>query len=338
MKIKLFALNATREFGEEVANHLGLPLCDHEEWCFEDGECYIAPKTALKENVRGHDVFVIQSVYTDQNENINQKMMKLFIFLGALHDASAKRITVISPYYPYARQDRKTASRAPITTKYVARLFKSMWVDRILTLDVHNPTAIQNANEVPCDLLEARNLFAAFSKKLIEQSGAGVVVLSPDIGGLGRAATFQGVLSRSLKMSVDLACMYKTHHGTEIKGHDVMVTGGSGDVAGKSVIIYDDMISSGKTVLECCEVIKRKNAKEVLAVCASHGLFVGRANEYLDNPFLKNIVVTDTINPFRITNPNVRDKLNVIKTTGLFAEAIKRIAGDESISDLIANS
>ena len=110
-----------------------------------------------------------------------------------------------------------------------------------------------------------------------------------------------------------------------------------GDITGKTIVIYDDMISSGKTVFESCEALRKREAKEVLAVCATHGLFVGRANEYLDRSFLKSIVITDTVKPFRITNPSVQRKLKVIKTAKLFAEAIKRITSDESVSDLIAN-
>jgi ribose-phosphate pyrophosphokinase len=129
-----------------------------------------------------------------------------------------------------------------------------------------------------------------------------------------------------------IACMYKTHRGKEIRGHGIM-----GDVKNKLVVIYDDLISSGKTVLECCEVCRKEGAREALAVCASHGLFVGNANEYLDNAFIRNIIITDTVKPFRITNQSIRDKLNIINTTHLFAAAIQRIHGDESISDLIQN-
>jgi ribose-phosphate pyrophosphokinase len=330
-KLKLFALDSSREYGEQVAQHLGIPLSEHEESCFDDGECYVAPQQALKENCRGNDVFVIQSCYSDDKENINQKLMKLFIFLGALRDASAKRITVCTPYYPYARQDRKTNSRAPITTKYLARLFKSMWADRLLALDVHNPTAIQNSFHIPVDLLEATNLFAVWVHNALF-SGKDVSVLSPDSGGLGRARRFRKVLSNLLKEDVGIACLDKIHQGCEITGHDIM-----GDVKGKRVVIYDDMISSGKTVLECVKAVEQKGAKEVISVCASHGLFVGKANEYLDLPFLENITITDTVAPFRITNESVRKKLSIINTTSLFAQAIKRIHADESISDLINN-
>jgi ribose-phosphate pyrophosphokinase len=179
-EMKIFALNATKAFGEQVAANLKMKLSEHEEYSFEDGECYCASL----ENVRGKDVFVVQSVYDDNEESVHSKLMKTFIFLGALRDASVKRVTVVLPYIG-GRQDRKTASRAPITTKYIARLFKAMWVDRILALDVHNPTAIQNAYAIPTDLLEAKNLFATKVAEMMRaREEREVVIVSPDSGGL----------------------------------------------------------------------------------------------------------------------------------------------------------
>ena len=142
MKLKLFALNASKQFGEEIAHYLDIAVCPHEERRFEDGEAYVAPSsTDEMSNVRGSDVFVVQSCYADGGECVDQKLMKLYIMLGSLRDASAGRITAVLPYYPYARQDRKTASRAPVTTKYVSALI-SQFADRVLAMDVHEPKAI----------------------------------------------------------------------------------------------------------------------------------------------------------------------------------------------------
>lgn len=333
-KLKIFALGDSLDFGKEVANSLGINLCNHEEYNFDDGESYCSSL----ENVRGCDVFVIHSLYGDSKESVHDKLLRTLIFLGSLRDASAKRTTIVSPYLCFGRQDRKTSSRAPITTKYIARLFKSVWADRILSLDVHSPTAIQNAYPIPVDLLEANNLFAMWTRSILLNRGTlpdDLLVLAPDSGGLGRADKFRKILGEVLRLDgnkIGIACMYKIHQGREIKGHGIM-----GDVKGKTIIIYDDMISSGKTVLECVEAVQKREAKEVLSVCASHGLFVGKANDYLDSSFLKNIAITDTIRPFRLDNESVKKKINVIKTANLFAEAIRRIHGDESISDLINN-
>lgn len=322
----LFALDGTKEFGERVAGALNMPrLSRHREYTFHDGEVY----AQSEENVRNSDVFVIHSLYSDRTESVNDKIMKLFIFLGSLHDASAGRITLVSPIMAYARQDRKTASRAPITTKYLSHLFQSVFVKRVLTLDAHNPGAYQNAfSSVHFDNLEANGLFAKYVKE--ELNVKNLTVMSPDEGGLKRARKFRSFLASCLDENVDIACMDKTHEGLEIKGNGLM-----GNVSGKNVVIIDDMISSGKTILECVETAKKYGANKVLAVFASHGLFVGESNEYLDSDFINKIVITDTIPPFRVTNPRVLKKISVVHTHNLFAEAIRRTHKGESISDLI---
>lgn len=342
--LKIFALSNDQLFAKKVAEKLNnklskgydniIRLAEHEEYSFSDGECYIAPKPGIKENVRGCDVFVISSMYTDQNESVNDKIMKTFILCGALRDASARRITLVAPYYPYARQDRKTNSRAPITTKYLARLFSKMWVDRLLTLDVHNPTAIQNAYQVPCDLLEANRLFADYVvKSNIDHNS--LTILSPDSGGLGRARKFRKILNDKLKSEIGIACLDKVHQGFNITGYDIM-----GTVKGRNIIIYDDMISSGKTVSECIRACFPENennwANSIVGVCATHGLFVGNANENLYDERLKKIIITDTVQPFRLNNHILR-KVDIINTTELFSEAILRIHNNDSISDLLSN-
>ncbi len=342
MQLKLFALNNAKEFGKQVADRLGVRLSEHEEYCFDDGECYTQPRTGIKENVRGCDVFLISSMYSDQEESVNDKIIKTLILCGALRDASANRITLVTPYYPYARQDRKTTSRAPITTKYVARIFQSMWVDRLLAMDVHNPTAIQNAYPIPCDLLEANIIFADHIRRLVHEqkyNPKNLTVLSPDAGGLGRARKFRKILSDCLRAEVGIACLDKIHAGREIKGYDIM-----GDVRSKDVIIYDDMISSGTTTLECVracfpanegEPIISKWAQSIVGVVATHGLFVGSANDNLKTKELPRIIVADTVKPFRLQPELASQKLSIINTTKLFAEAIARIHKSESISDLL---
>lgn len=322
--LKIFALNSTKEFGEQISNQLEVSLSKHEEFFFQDKE----PYCASLENVRGCDVFVVQSLYSDEFESVSDKVMKMFVMAGSLKDASAKRITFICPYLSFSRQDRKTHSRAPITTKIFAMLMESVNVNRLLTLDNHSPTAIQNAYRLNVDLLESKNLMSHWASLNVPHDN--LVVLSPDSGGLSRADRFKSKLSKHLvKEHIGIACMHKTHEGNNIQGHGIM-----GDVVGKSVLIYDDIISSGKTILECVKAVKSHGAKEAF-VFAAHGLYVGSANEYLDNDFLKVIVTTDTIKPFRLYNENINKKLVIINTTGLFAEAIRRIHKNESISDLI---
>jgi ribose-phosphate pyrophosphokinase len=329
-KCKLFALNGSREFGEKVANSLGIPLSKHKERCFDDGECYVASE----ENVRNADVYVIQSIYSDDQESVNDKLVKLLTFIGSLHDASARSVTAVMPYTPYARQDRKTASRAPITTKYLSWIFEAVSTQRILTIDAHNPGAFQNAFDEHFDNLEANGLFAKFANNQLRSKFSNdLVVMSPDEGGLKRARKFRTHLEKLLGEKVGLCVMDKTHDGDEIKGHGLLEL--DNKVAGRRVLIVDDMISSGKTILECIETVKNYGAACVEAVFATHALFVGKANQYLDSDFLHNIVVTDTIKPFRITNDNVLEKITVVTTHDLFAEAIRRTQIGESISGLI---
>lgn len=333
MNLKVFALDGTKSFGEKVAKSLGIHLSSHRESTFHDGEIY----TLSEENIRESDVYVIHSLYGDDEESVNDKLLKLLVFIGSLHDASAARVTAVLPYCCYARQDRKTGSRVPVTTKYVTHLFEAMATKRILTIDAHNPGAFQNASwDARFDNLEANGLFAKYvvtelKKQFPNKFGYNLVVMSPDEGGLKRARRFRTVIQKYLGgEEIPVVCMDKIHDGLEIKGNGII-----GRVAGKNVVIIDDMISSGKTILECIETVKQHGGANVLAVFATHGLFVGDVNKYLDSEFLHNIVITDTIPPFRITNPNILEKITVLDTHELFAEAIRRTHKGESISDLI---
>lgn len=331
-KLKIFALNASREFGERVANALGKNLSNHKESTFHDGEVY----AAADENVRGSDVYVVQSIYGDDDESVNDKLMKLFVFVGSLHDASASKVTAVIPYYCYGRQDRKTSSRAPITTKYVAHMLQSVFTKRVMTIDAHNPGVLQNSySSAHFDNLEAAGLLAKYvAKELYPQADirfpGSLTVLSPDEGRLKQSRRFRKYLQHLLNEPVGIACVDKVHEGEDIHSNGMI-----GSVEGKRVIILDDMISSGKTIIEAVNEAKKHNAANVFAVCATHGLFVGNANQNLDDDFIHNIVVTDTVKPFRVTNCNVREKLAVIDTAPLFAEAIRRTHEGESISDLI---
>lgn len=330
---KIFALNASSEYGEKIALCLEDKLCKHKELFFHDGECYVASE----ENVRGADVYVIASLYGDDKESVNDKLMKLLVFIGSLHDASAHRVTAVVPYYCYGRQDRKTASRAPITTKYLTRFFESVFLKRVLTIDVHNPAVLQNAfHDAHFDNLEASGLFAKFiAQNLVKDYDPGnLVVLSPDDGRLEACRKFRRFLQQYLGYKVGVACIDKVHEGDYIEANG-LICEKDVSIENKRVIIFDDMISSGKTSLEAINIAKKNGAACVEALCATHGLFVGKVNEYLDNDFLKNILITDTIKPFRLTNPNILNKVIVINTYQLFAEAIYRTQKGQSLSDLI---
>jgi N-terminal domain of ribose phosphate pyrophosphokinase len=194
--LSIFALGASRDFGERVSACLGIPLSALEEREFEDGEHKARPLVS----VRGKDVFVIQSLYGDSRQSVNDKLCRLLFFLGALRDASAASVTAVAPYLCYARKDRKSKSRDPVTTRYVAALLEAVGADRVVTMDVHNLAAFQNAFRIHTDHLEAKNLFVEYFvplvRPLIQQ--AEVVVVSPDAGGVKRAEDFRQALGRSL--------------------------------------------------------------------------------------------------------------------------------------------
>jgi ribose-phosphate pyrophosphokinase len=321
--LAIFALNNSREFGEKVCAHLGLSLSLHEEREFEDGEHKVRPL----ENVRGRDVFVIQSLYGDSRQSVNDKLCRFLFFLGALRDASAQRVTAVIPYLCYSRKDRKSKPRDPVTTRYVAALFEAIGVDRAVTLDVHNLAAYQNAWRIPADHLEAKRLFVEHFLPLLGHRD--VVVVSPDIGGVKRAEEFRQTLSRALDCEIGSAFLEKYRSGGVVSGEAVV-----GDVSGKTAIIIDDLISSGSTLVRAAAACRDRGAGAVFGA-ASHGVFGGNANETLSNPALERIVVTNTIPPFRL-NPNlIRKKLTVLDVAPLFGETIRRMHSGESIVDLL---
>jgi len=319
----LFALDASRGFGERVAAKLGIPLSGLEEREFEDGEHKARPLAS----VRGGDVFVIQSLYGEPGQSVNDKLCRLLFFIGALRDASAGRITAVVPYLCYARKDRKTQTRDPITTRYVAALFEAVGTDRVLTLDVHNPSAFQNAFRCRTDHLEARRLFVEYFVSLL--GGDEVAVVSPDIGGIKRAELFRQALGRAQEREVASAFMEKQRARGVVSGEAIV-----GEVAGRAVIILDDLISTGTTISRAAKACRTAGATKIYAA-ASHGLFVGDAGYVLADAALDKVVVTDTIPPFRLEPEWVEGKLTVLDGAGLFAEAIARLHDGGSLVELL---
>lgn len=321
--LRLFSLECGRAYGEKVAADLGTALSDHEEREFEDSEYKIRPL----ENVRDCDVFVIQSLHGDDDLSADEKLCRLLFFIGALKDASAGRVTAVVPYLCFARKDRKTKPRDPVTTRYIAGLFEAVGTDRVATLDVHNLAAFQNAFRCRTEHLEAAGLFARHFAARIENPD--VAVVSPDAGGVKRADRLRDLLSRAMDRPIGTAFMEKTRSLGEVRGESLV-----GDVAGKAAVIIDDLISAGTTMARTAKACRAQGATEVFAA-ASHGLFVGDANRLLAGPEIDELVVTDTIPPFRLS-PELRNgKLVEIDAAPLFAEAIRRIHTGGSIVDLL---
>lgn len=322
--MKLFALADSRNFGEKIAAHLGISLADHEERDFEDGEHKIRPL----ESVRKKDVYVIHSLFGDDAQSPNDKLCRLLFFIGALKDAGAARVTAIIPYLCYARKDRKTKSRDPVTTRYIAQLFESVGVYRVVTIDVHNLQAYQNALRCRTEHLEARHIFARYFAEILK--GKEITIVSPDIGGVKRAKAFQETLQKETGQDIPVAFMEKKRSAGVISGKEFVY----GDVEGRSVVILDDMIASGSTMARTATAAKVQGAKVVCAA-ASHGLFVGKANEVFADTAIDQVVITDTVPAFRLTEYGARAKLKVLETTPLFAQCIQRLHEGGSIVELI---
>ena len=321
--MKLFALNSSRTFGELVAKELNLPLSAHEEREFEDGE----HKSRPLENVRNQDVFVIHSLYTDTAQSVNDKLCRLLFFIAALKDASAKKVTAVIPYLCYARKDRKTKPRDPVTTRYVARLLEASGTDAVVTMDVHNVQAFQNAFTIPSENLEARKIFAAYLIPLLKNEEP--VIMSPDFGGIKRAEQFQQTLGKQLNSELPVVFMEKYRSSGVLSGERI-----AGEVKDKTVIIIDDLISTGGTIARAAAACKKAGAKKVLAM-ATHGIFTGRPDETLQEEALQQIIITNTVLPFRLEHTRVKDKVTILNVAPLFGEAIKRMQEGGSVVDLL---
>ena len=321
----LFALGASGDFGAAISRARGVSLAPHEEREFEDGEHKCRPLAS----VRGRDVFVVHSLYGEGGESGNDKLCRLLFFIGALKDAAAARVTALVPYLCYSRKDRKSKPRDPVTTRYVATLFEAVGTDRVVTLDVHNLAAYQNAFRCGTEHLEARPLFVAALAPRV--GDAAVAVVSPDVGGVKRADAFRESLVRALGREVPLAIMEKTRSEGVVSGAALV-----GDVAGRVAILVDDLISTGTTLARTATACRARGASRVIAA-ATHGLFTGDANARLAEPTLDEIVVTDSVPPFRLTDPAARRKLTMLPVAPLFAEAARRIHENGSLVDLLGS-
>ncbi len=308
--VKIFAGNSNRELAERIATKYGVELGQSEIVRFEDGEIYVR----ISETVRGRDVFLIQSTSNQVNENL----MELLIFIDALKRASARSISVLMPYYGYARQDRKASPREPITAKLVANLLTKAGGTRIITMDLH-ADQIQGFFDIPVDHMQALPLLAEYfiGRGL---TGDKVVVVSPDIGGVKRAR----------KLSEWLDCKIAIIDKRRPKANMSEVMNVIGEVEGKIAIFIDDMIDTAGTITGGAEAIMKMGAVESYA-CCTHGVFSGPAIERIKNSPLKEVIITDSI---KQPEHKQIDKIKVLSSDAIFAEAIERIVENRAVSDL----
>jgi len=309
--IKIFAGNSNKELAEEIAAKVGLPLGASTVSKFSDGEIAIS----IYEVVRGSDVFIIQSTCTPVNDNL----VELLILIDALKRASAGRITAVMPYFGYARQDRKAKARDPISAKLVANLITTAGADRVLTMDLHAPQ-LQGFFDIPLDHLHGAPILAQYFMKKFNNKLDDVVVVSPDIGSVGRSRKF------AEKLDVPLAIIDKRRP----KANVCEIMNIIGDVRGKRVILVDDMIDTGGTIVNAASALADIGATEIYA-CCTHGVLSGPAIDRIRTSCIKELV---TLNTVPLTKEKRINKITQLSVAEVFAEAIERIYGDISISTL----
>ena len=318
----LFALSGSRRLGEDIASALGTRLASHEERDFEDGEHKSRPLVT----VRGREVFVIQSLFSEPGQSVNDKIVRLLFFIAALKGDHAARVSAVIPYFAYARKDRRTKARDPLGMQYMARLLEAAGADHVMSLDIHNLAAFENAFRIPTDHLEARALFAP---RLAELAGEqDVVVVSPDAGGIKRAESLRESLGALLGREAGRAYMEKSRSGGELSG-ELLV----GELRGRCAILVDDIVSSGATLLRAVEALQTAGAARILAA-ATHGLFVGDAPRLTAHPALEKLLVSDSVPPFRLPEGEARDKVEVLSSAEFIAAAIGQIHEEGSLTQL----
>jgi len=309
-KIRVFSGNSNPALAEKICTSLGVPLGAAKVKTFSDGEIMVE----IGENVRGRDIYVVQSTCSPTNNNL----MELLIMMDALKRASAATITAVIPYYGYARQDRKVAPRTPITSKLVADLITTAGADRVVTIDLH-AGQIQGFFNIPVDNLYAAPVILEYLKKRFTNGDA--VMVSPDAGGTERARAF------AKRLGCTLAVIDKRRTGPNVAEVMHLV----GDVKGKAAIILDDMIDTAGTLTQAARALKDHGAKSIHA-CATHGVLSGPAMDRINESPIEEVLITDTI-PLREEGSKTT-KVKVLSVAELLAEAIRRIHEDESVSSL----
>ncbi len=322
--MRLFILHGSDQLGMDIARVLAKDIDPHEERDFPDGEHKARPLVSI----RGEDVYVLNSLASGDGVTVNDRLCKLLFFLAACRENGAGRVTAIVPYLAYARKDRQTKARDPLTTRYVAQLFEAVGVQRIVTLDVHNIAAFQNAFRCESVHIDTRKLFVPVITRLA--GGLPVTIFSPDSGGIKRAQLLADMLEAESKVEAGFGFMEKRRS----RG---IVSGGlfAGEVSGSAVFIVDDLISTGGTMLRAALACRQRGAKAVYAI-AAHGLFGAGAEAIFDSPAIDRIVVTDSVASAVHAKTNHQNaRIEIVPVGPLIGEAIRRLHSHGSISELL---
>ena len=308
-QVKIFTGNANPQLAEEIARELGLPVGDAVVSCFSDGETSLQ----INESVRGADVYIIQPT----SQPVNENLMELLILIDAVRRASARRITAVIPYYGYARQERKSKARDPITAKLVANLIVAAGCRRVLSMDLH-AGAIQGFFDIPFDHLPGAPILAQYYRNLNIEN---LCVVSPDLGGVTRARDLAN------RINAEFAIIEKRRPRANVSE----VLNVLGDVEGKDCILVDDMIDTAGTITKGAELLMKFGAKAVRA-CCTHPVLSGPAIERIESSVLTEVVVTNTI---KLPPEKLSPKIKVLSVAPFLAQAIRSILEDQSVSLLI---
>ncbi len=310
--IKIFAGNSNRVLAEAICKELNIALGNADVGRFSDGENFVS----IYETVRGSDVFVVQSTCQPVNDNL----MEMLIMIDALKRASAGRITAVMPYFGYARQDRKAKPRDPISAKLVANMIVAAGADRVLTMDLH-ASQIQGFFDIPVDNLLGNPIFVEYFHDKYKGKEGETIVVSPDVGSVARARAF------AQKLGMSLAIVDKRRQ----KANSSEVMNIIGDVRGKKVILFDDMVDTAGSLCGAAQALVEIGGAVDVTACASHGVLSGPAIERIEKSYINEVVFLDTVP----ANPEVRcDKIRYLSVSHMFAEAIDRIYEEISVSKL----
>jgi len=312
--MKLFALNSSASLGQAIAAHLGSSLAAHEERDFAYGEHKARPLV----DVAGEDVCIISSLHGDKSLSVNDKICRVMFFAGALKDAGARQVTAVLPFLAYSRKDRKTKSRDPVTTRYLATALESVGIDRVVTMDVHNSAAFENGFRRPTFNLSTTNLFAGHFLHTFDNTVDSLV--SPDLGGIKAARAFADVYERMSGKMLSIGVIDKRRSEGKVSGSGLI-----GPV-GDHVLIVDDMIGSGTTLCRAANACLEAGAIRI-SVGATHGLFQEGASTLFTQVGIESITVTDTVALDRLGLPAAHlARLTVLESAPLFADCLKEIS------------
>ena len=310
--MKVFTGNANPGLAKDICNLIGIQLGNSEIGHFADGEV----SASIYESVRGSDVFIVQSTSNPVNDNL----MELLIMIDAMRRASAGRITAVIPYFGYARQDRKTKARDPISSKLVANMITAAGADRVLTMDLH-AAQIQGFFDIPMDNLYGNPIFVDYYAKKFGEKCEDMVVVSPDVGSVARARAF------AQKLHMNLAIVDKRRQ----KANQCEVMNVIGDVEGKDCILFDDMVDTAGSLCNAAKALVEVGGAKNIYACASHGVLSGPAIERINDSVITELAFLDTITPVA---PEKSDKIKYLTVAPMFAEAIERIYQEISVSKL----